>query len=239
MNNFKEIADKCLKGELSGTFILRNGSRIYSSLLSVTDKKDFPYKLDRRFSYHSNGCYLSSDISDIDIVNFIPDMEERNVKLTLEKAKEWYKKGGEFKEVALQAYKEEELKKDCRPRSWNEYAKQMGGKRGYYITMNSRISYTDGFFDNECDKNTLPTIELAEAFLAYMQVMSLYKAWIGEWEPDWLSDQPKFCIEIYVNHLTVGENYNIKSGLPFPSYELAKDFLNTFRDLIEKTKLLL
>ncbi len=38
-------------------------------------------------------------------------MESRSVKLTLEKAREWYNKGGELKEVALQAFKEEELKK--------------------------------------------------------------------------------------------------------------------------------
>lgn len=37
-------------------------------------------------------------------------METRNVNVTLEKAKEWYKKGGDLKEVALQAFTEEELK---------------------------------------------------------------------------------------------------------------------------------
>lgn len=37
-------------------------------------------------------------------------MKTRNIELTLEKAKEWYKKGGDLKEVALQAYNEEELK---------------------------------------------------------------------------------------------------------------------------------
>jgi hypothetical protein len=243
MNNFKEIAEKCLKGELSGTFILRNDARIPSRRLYkrtanfiITD----PYVFNGLpYTYGDTGTRYPTYEEEYDVINFIPDMEERNVKLTLEKAKEWYKKGGELKEVALQAYTEEELKEVYRPRSWNEYAKQMGGKRGYYITMNSRITYTDGFFDNECDKNTLPTKELAEAFLAYMQIMSLYKAWIGEWEPNWLSDQPKFCIEIYANHLTVGENYNVKSGLPFPTRELAKDFLNTFRDLIENTKSLL
>lgn len=36
-------------------------------------------------------------------------METRNVNITLKKAKEWYKKGGDLKEVALQAFTEEEL----------------------------------------------------------------------------------------------------------------------------------
>lgn len=37
-------------------------------------------------------------------------METRNIELTLEKAQEWYKKDGDLKEVALQAFTEEELK---------------------------------------------------------------------------------------------------------------------------------
>lgn len=40
-------------------------------------------------------------------------METRNVKLTLEKAQEWYKKGGDLKEVALQAFTEKELKEEA------------------------------------------------------------------------------------------------------------------------------
>lgn len=37
-------------------------------------------------------------------------METRNVEVTLEKAQEWYKNGGFLKEIALQAFTEEELK---------------------------------------------------------------------------------------------------------------------------------
>lgn len=38
-------------------------------------------------------------------------MNSRNISLTPEKAHEWYNKGGELKEIALQAFTEEELKK--------------------------------------------------------------------------------------------------------------------------------
>jgi hypothetical protein len=33
MKNFKEIAEKCLAGELSGTFVFQNGQTIISSKL--------------------------------------------------------------------------------------------------------------------------------------------------------------------------------------------------------------
>lgn len=36
-------------------------------------------------------------------------MEERNVKVSLEKAKKWYKNGGTLKEIALQAFTKDEL----------------------------------------------------------------------------------------------------------------------------------
>lgn len=36
-------------------------------------------------------------------------MEKRTIELSLDKAREWYKQGGDLKEVALQAFKEEEL----------------------------------------------------------------------------------------------------------------------------------
>ena len=48
--------------------------------------------------------------------------EERNVTLTLDKAKEWYKKGGELREIALQAFSEKEL--NPLPRSWEEYCRK-------------------------------------------------------------------------------------------------------------------
>ena len=48
--------------------------------------------------------------------------EERNITLTLDKAKEWYNKGGELREIALQAFTEKEL--NSLPRSWEEFCKQ-------------------------------------------------------------------------------------------------------------------
>ena len=36
-------------------------------------------------------------------------METRNIKLTLEKAREFYNKGGEFRDLILSAFSEEEL----------------------------------------------------------------------------------------------------------------------------------
>lgn len=61
--------------------------------------------------YANIGFYEDRGYKIIEATEFIKlHMETRNVELTLEKAKEWYKKGGDLKEVALQAFAEEELK---------------------------------------------------------------------------------------------------------------------------------
>ena len=51
----------------------------------------------------------------------VEDMEERTIKLSLDKAKEFYEKGGEFKDLALSAFTEKELKEVKLPKTWEEF----------------------------------------------------------------------------------------------------------------------
>lgn len=48
-------------------------------------------------------------------------MSERIIKLSLEKAKEFYNKGGEFRDLALSAYSKEELTTIELPKTWEEF----------------------------------------------------------------------------------------------------------------------
>ena len=50
-------------------------------------------------------------------------MEERTIKISLEKAREWYNRGGEYKELALSAFTEKEIKEIVLPNSWEEFCK--------------------------------------------------------------------------------------------------------------------
>ena len=92
--------------------------------------------------------------------------EERNITLTLEKAKEWYKKGGELKEIALQAFTEREL--NPLPRSWKEFCEKYPVKKGECI-LESEDMITVVPRDcrgNRIYKNWIPSKESAEAHLA-------------------------------------------------------------------------
>ena len=155
--------------------------------------------------------------------------EERYIKLTLEKAKEWYKKGGELKEIALQAFSEKEL--NPLPRSWEEFATNYA-RRGYYISSDGKplMCASSGKFSSP---HVCPSKKSAEAHLALIQLEQLRNCWWGDWEPIWDCSE-KWCIRLWGNELTIGTTKNISRFLTFPTKEMAEEFLKCFRDLIEK-----
>ena len=73
-------------------------------------------------------------------------MEARIITLTLEKAKEFYKKGGEFKDLALSAYTEEELLEIMLPKTWEEFCNNYTVQKGEcFIDSNSSSVSEPGF----------------------------------------------------------------------------------------------
>lgn len=162
------------------------------------------------------------------------NMEERTIKLSLEKAKEFYKKGGEFKDLALSAFSEKELEEIKLPKTWAEFCNTHGIKIGeYYINPNCEIV---PFNHNErrhkeTDKNIFCNKEAAEAHLALMQLHQLRDCYRQGWVPNLNNNKVKFCIN-------QNPDYNITAYcdtsrfLSFQSKEIAEEFLNNFRDLI-------
>lgn len=167
-------------------------------------------------------------------------MDTRNVQLTLEKAREWYQKGGELKEVALQAFKEEELK-DSKPRSWEGYCELQKIKhaKGYFMDSDS-VTHEANWDDLNRPrlwKNVLSSVELVKKFRAYMQLISLREEWIGNWEPDWEDDRSmKYIINTVGGDNEINSYHRIASPLSFPTYEMAKDFMECFKELLEEAK---
>ena len=139
-------------------------------------------------------------------LSLYPMKEERNITLTLDKAKEWYNKGGELKEIALQAFTKKEL--DPLPRSWEEFCKQ--GNPIASWRYNIPIKY-----------ETLFKLE------------QLRNCWWGNWKPTW-DGSTKYAIKRNCNEISIIRTYNTSSFLVFPTREMAEEFLECFRDLIEK-----
>lgn len=164
-------------------------------------------------------------------------MEERSVKLTLKKAKEFYKKGGEFRDLALSAFTEEELTKVELPKTWEEFCSQFNMRRGdYYIDIDSLVKEVsdDNYRNPLYDRNMLPSKEAAEQHLALMQLHQLRDCYRQGWKPDWGSNHCKYSIISDKKILCVVPSINCSCFLSFQSEEIARLFLKNFRSLIEE-----
>lgn len=129
---------------------------------------------------------------------------ERNVTLTLDKAKEWYNKGGELREIALQAFTKEEL--NPLPRSWEEYCK-------HTTTLTTSFS--------SCAK-----------YDAFVKLEHLRDCWWGDWKPEWNASH-KYAIKNLQGEITILGCSTVAAFLTFPTREIAEEFLKCFKDLIE------
>lgn len=135
--------------------------------------------------------------------------------------------------------------KDVRPKSWEEFCENFPIRPGEcFIDIDCEVSE---YFPITRKRREIEDGALcinrkeAKAFLALMKLRQLRKAWVGDWE------QPKSSTIIGVvtydinSNKLVAEagNYWIPMPLSFPTEEMAKDFLNCFRDLCETAKILL
>ena len=161
-------------------------------------------------------------------------METKELKIQIPEGYEIDKEKSTFEKIVFK-------RKDTKPRSWEEYCKNHYGDY-YYISSDSNIIGL-GYNPGHCElspiyaKNVMPTKELAEAFLAMMQLMSLRQAWIGDWKPDWSCGySSNYCI------IGAGDRFDVcilgkcRYALSFPTIEMAKDFMDCFKDLLEIAK---
>ena len=219
-------------------------------------EKEFPFKIEDKVKYISSigiikeYCYINNEpaykvkSTELGIIVTMPvkilkpyKEMERNITLTIDKAKEWYKKGGELKEIALQAFSEKELTRVELPKTWEEFCTNYPMKNGEcYINSCCDVAMTSECVegrDIEMDRNVCPSQKSAEAHLAMIQLEQLRNCWWGDWKPIWGISQ-KWCIRLFNGIPSVGITTNISKFLTFPTKEMAEEFLKCFKDLIEK-----
>ena len=164
-------------------------------------------------------------------------METKELKIQIPEGYEIDKENSTFEKIVFKEI-------DTKPKSWGEYCKQQeaNGETGYYFDTDCSINEASwvgcATFNNW--RNVLPSKELAEAFLAMMQLMSLRQAWIGDWKLDWkekhfnkwciVKSMDKFCVDVYSC---------LSRPLSFPTMEMAEEFSVRFKGLLEIAKPLL
>ena len=161
-------------------------------------------------------------------------MEARVITLTLEKAKEFYKKGGEFRDLALSAYTEEELLEIMLPKTWEEFCDLFKIHEEYHIDSCSDIikNEDDYYRDPLLNRNLLVSKEAANQHLVLMQLHRLRDCYRQGWKPDLTVPESIFAIFCTKGKYSVEEFIYSSEFLSFQSRQLAQEFLNNFRDLI-------
>jgi hypothetical protein len=158
--------------------------------------------------------------------------KERNITLTLDKAKEWYNKGGELKEIALQAFTEKEL--NPLPRSWEEFIESTK------FTFNGSLEYINGFgqWSNGClpNKSIGESSKIWDKHVALFQLEQLRNCWIQNRTYEWDDHSFKYQIKFVNNRYEILALKCVRNFLSFPTREMAEEFLECFRDLIEKAR---
>lgn len=107
-----------------------------------------------------------------------------------------------------------------------------------FISNNSFISLLGKRKRNKLlDRNALPNDIAAEAHLALMQLHQLRDCYRQGWEPDLVNTKTEYIIN------NIKGRYEVKAiigainhFLSFQSEEIADEFLNNFRDLIEQAR---
>lgn len=138
-------------------------------------------------------------------------------------------------------YKEYEKQNEL-PKTWKEFCERNPIKEGECFITGISIIQTlseDHNRDVSFDKNICTSKQEAEAFLALMQLRQLRKCYIGDWEPDWNNIHDYYCIIVCQQMLIIRQRNVVSHPLSFPTYKLAEQFLDNFRDLAEIAKPLL
>ena len=128
------------------------------------------------------------------------------------------------------------------PNTWEEFCKNYPVKSGEFMIDSLSKILTPGLRDREMhvDQNLLPSYKAAEQHLALMKLHQLRDCYRNGWLPNVKDDADKYCIERLCNpvsrniELRVAWYDTVCTFLSFPTFELAKEFLTNFRDLIEQ-----
>lgn len=155
-------------------------------------------------------------------------METRQIELSLDTAKRLYEQGGEYRDIALTAFKEQELIGDRLPKTWDEYCAKHGDM-GVIIKASLVTAYV------ALNKHVFSDYKQVQAHTAMMKLHLLRDEYRQGWLPSWEDDkQDKYIFLQYKGEYQIRQYKNTSCFLSFQDDERAEEFLTNFRELIEE-----
>lgn len=167
---------------------------------------------------------------------------KKTLMISTEKARKLYKNGNEdIKSLLLESFSKEELEQSKLPKTWEEYCENHY-RIGYYLSQNSIIkSFTKEVYNaklkSESDKNTLESIENAEAILALCQSIRLRDEYNGHKPINYEEEHFPYVIVNdygYYKIVAATKHKMYKRLFVFHNEKLAQEFLKNFRPLLDK-----
>lgn len=121
-----------------------------------------------------------------------------------------------------------------KPLSWEEYCDKNPITDGAcYIDDSSIITPICDSRPKDVDNDVnVMSKDLCDAFLAYMKLIQLRNAWVKGWDEEYCS----YKIEAKDGVILSAARTRFMYGLSFPTPEMADEFMETFRDLLEVAK---
>ena len=165
----------------------------------------------------------------------------KTIELSLEQAKEMHKIASDDMKIMLES-NFPILKVKKFPKSHEELLEIIGEDTSiYYISSGSAIKktkiYKESLLEN---RNIILTEQRAEEILAFIQVMALYDQWCiddDNYRPNWGGDSiNKYCIYATNRNFGVARAYTTMRSLAFRTAELAQDFIDAHKDLLNQCK---
>ena len=159
---------------------------------------------------------------------------EKTITLTLEQARELYKNGGEdIKNLLLTNFDKNDLEGKIYPNTWQECLTKKAETGVIYIKQDGTIDgqdYVNPY--TKAYKSYLPSVKTATQILALSQLLICRDVWRNGWEPKIGENAYYIYLSTYPDGYKIWETTGCKRTFSFPTEEIAKNFLNTFKDLI-------
>ena len=122
-----------------------------------------------------------------------------------------------------------------RPTTWEEYCRQNPIKagEGYIDEISAIKSVENSRYRAEDDDINVMSKNLCVAFLAYMKLILMRNAWVKDCDN---GDEDEYLKIVYTEERGFYDVRLGKTGLSFPTSDMAEEFINTFKDLLEVAK---
>ena len=218
----KQLFEDVLSGKLKGTFVLRNGDKLNSSLLLCSgniDNRVYAIGTDKYYIYYDDGAVRTYPYKpSLDIIDFIPETNMKENELTIEipdgKIVDW----DESKKQNKIVLKDKQL-------TYKDVCKELfKNKKIFYTGSDGDINIVqplDVMVDWICNKNNATIEHQLECILAKNKLANVAKYLNNGWKPN--KGDFVFCLTHW-EYLSVGmyhfENYG--NQIIFKNREVAQ-----------------